>query len=179
MLAQFDATRDLRGTFYVLDDWKLKHEELRVELENRLGVDLADNGNSFRSCFQFVEKKKPGQVHRRVKVYNKLLMFLQSETVQKGIGMNLRSVFYSNAKMYKALREACEDGLTRVEISYYAADHQQEQQLFDEDRLDRYEVDLNLATEALCKVEGICHEVPMATLFEQFQLEAKKSQMFV
>jgi len=30
VLAQFDATRDLRGTFYVLGDWKLKHEELRV-----------------------------------------------------------------------------------------------------------------------------------------------------
>ena len=89
MLAQFDATRDLRGYFYCLDDWKLKHEELRVELENRFGVDLKDNGNSFESCLQFLETQKPGQVYRRIKVYNKLLALLQSESAQKGIGMNL------------------------------------------------------------------------------------------
>ena len=44
---------------------------------------------------------------------------------------------------------------------------------------DRFEVDLDLAMTALCKIEGICHELPMTTLFENFQQVVKQSQLFV
>ena len=72
-LAKFDATRDLRGTFYCQEYWKEKHEELREELENCFGTNLNDNGNSFSSCFQFEEQPRPGHIRRRFKVYNKML----------------------------------------------------------------------------------------------------------
>ena len=32
---------------------------------------------------------------------------------------------------------------------------------------------------ALCEVEGICHELQMATFFEHFQHKAKRHQLFV
>lgn len=121
----------------------------------------------------------PSQLTRRFKVYNKLLALLQSESVAKGLGMNLGGVYYSNVKMYKELREACHDGLTRIEISYCAADYQQEKEFYVKERLDRFEVDLDIATAALNAVEGICHEVPMATLLEHFQQVAKAKQFFV
>ena len=88
-----------------------------------------DNGNSFESCFQFVEQPEPGRIRRRIKVYNKLLQLTQSESVQKSISMNTKAIFYSDAKMYNELRQASNDGLTRIEISYYPADYQQEQEL--------------------------------------------------
>ena len=69
-----------------------------------------------------MEKQKPGEVYRRFKVYNKLLAFLQSETAKKGIGMNLQAVYYSSPQMYSALHESLDEGLCRIEISYYAPD---------------------------------------------------------
>jgi len=76
ILAQFDVTRDLRGTFYCLEDWKKKYDELRVLLEDRFGVDFRNNGNSFESCFQFEGHLKPDNLKVRIKYYNKLLAFL-------------------------------------------------------------------------------------------------------
>ncbi len=46
--------------------------------------------------------------------------------------------------MFQELREACHDGLTRLEVSYYPADRQQERQLFKDDFHDLTEVHLNL-----------------------------------
>jgi len=97
----------------------------------------------------------------------------------KGIGMNLAAVFYSDPKMFKELREASGDGLSRVEISYYPADRKQERRLFKEDFQEYAEVHLDLANAAFCKLEGVCHELPMKTLFEHFQEKAKTSQLFV
>ena len=94
-------------------------------MENCFGTNLNDNGNSFSSCFQFEEQPRPGHIRRRIKVYNKLLALTQCASVQKSIGMNTKAIFYSDAKMYKELREACQEGLGRIEISYYAEDHKQ------------------------------------------------------
>ena len=55
-----------------------------------------------------------------MKVYNKLLAWLTSETAKKAIGMNLKAVYYSSPKMYSELNQSREEGLCRIEISYYA-----------------------------------------------------------
>ena len=137
-------------------------------MENHFGVYFKNNGNSFASCFQYVEmagadedEAEPRRMLRRIKVYNKVLAFLQSETAKKGIGMNLKTIYYSGAKMYKKLREAVDFGLCRIEISYSPVDRQQEQELYVEDFPDRAEVDLDNAFRALCRVKGICYELPM------------------
>jgi len=148
-------------------------------LEDSFGLHLKSNRNSFESCFQFVSKPKPGHMKLRIKVYNKLLAFLQSRTAMMGIGTNLAAVYYSVPKMFQELREACHDGLARIEISYYPANRQQERQLFKEDFGDLAEVHLNLAQAALCRLDGVCHELPMKTLFEHFQQEAKAKQLLV
>ena len=126
ILAQFDATRDLRGTFYCLEDYKAKHAELCGHLEDRFGVTFTNNGNSSASCLQFVCKATSAWFELRIKVYNKLLAFLQSRTAKMQVGMNLQAIYYSDPKMFQELREACHDGLTRLEVSYYPADRQQE-----------------------------------------------------
>ncbi len=50
LLVQYDATRDVRGTFYCLENWREKHEELRLQLNGISGGRFKDNGNSFASC---------------------------------------------------------------------------------------------------------------------------------
>ena len=97
----------------------------------------------------------------------------------KGIGMNLAAVFYSDPKMFKELREASGDGLSRVEISYYPADRKQERRLFKEDFQEYAKVHLDLAQAAFNSLEGVCHQLPMVALFEHFQEKAKASQLFV
>ena len=56
ILHKFDATRDLRGSFYAPKDWKMKRKELGQALEREFGMSLRDNGNSFDSCFQYEGK---------------------------------------------------------------------------------------------------------------------------
>ena len=136
VLVQFDATRDVRATFYVLYDWRAKHKELGKQLAERFGTAFRNNSNSFASCFQFVQVKPlfreqggPFDVERRIKVYDKHLSLFQSEGVMKSIGMNTKAIFYSPAKMYQELREACHDGLARIEISYGVESLEQEKVL--------------------------------------------------
>ena len=94
-MGQFDVTQDLKGCFWGGDDWKDKWQELRERLENVLDTSLTNTGNSFESCFQYVEKLRPGKVHRRIKIYNKLLQLLQSRTAMMGLGMNTDAIFNS------------------------------------------------------------------------------------
>ena len=42
-------------------------------LEEVFGVKLRNNGNTFSTCFQFVEQRKAHTPYRRIKVYNKTL----------------------------------------------------------------------------------------------------------
>ena len=56
LISVFDATRDLQGFFYAIGNWREKHKLLKERLEEKLGIELTNNGNSFNTCFQFVEK---------------------------------------------------------------------------------------------------------------------------
>jgi hypothetical protein len=49
---------------------------MRQALQEGFNCAFTDNGNSFTSCFQFVEASVDGQPHRRLKVYNKFLSLL-------------------------------------------------------------------------------------------------------
>ena len=72
-MAQFDVTQDLRGCFWGGNDWMDKWMELKGVLEFGMNTTLKGTGNSFESCFQYVEKLSPGKVYRRIKIYNKQL----------------------------------------------------------------------------------------------------------
>ena len=52
-LAQFDTTMDFKGTFYELNDWELAHQNICHWFKIWKFGNFTDNGNSFRSCFQF------------------------------------------------------------------------------------------------------------------------------
>ena len=54
-IAQFDATRDLKGTFYSLDPIQYYYNALKEQLEESFSIKLKNNGNTFNTCFQYVE----------------------------------------------------------------------------------------------------------------------------
>ena len=79
-----------------------------------------DNGNSFETCFQFVGHTKKDELDIRIKVYWKSLAYIQSESVMKSLGMNMKSIYFPSIRMGMALRESQDLGTSRVEITYTA-----------------------------------------------------------
>ena len=118
ILPQFDVTRDVGGCFWVQDDWRQKHEALKKALQNEFQTVLRNNGNSHESCFQFEERARPDRPSMRIKIYNKIMSLLQSESVKKAVGMNTNLLYYPSAHMQKTLQEFKYEGVTRIEISY-------------------------------------------------------------
>ena len=78
------------------------------------------------SCFIFTEDHREGHLTRIVKIYNKVLDLLQSESVRKPISMSTNELFSPSVWISSELREACDDGLTRFEIAYKAPDMEAE-----------------------------------------------------
>ena len=135
-LPQFDVTRDLGGCFWAKGDWRRKHEAIRKALQSEFKTVLRNNGNSMQSCFQFEETPRPDRPSIRIKVYDKLLSLMQHETVQKRIGMNTSTLYYPSLHLNKTLKEFKHEGITRVEISYYADSVQSEDKLINGEFID-------------------------------------------
>ena len=55
---------------------------------------------------------------------------MQSESVQKSVGMNYKSLFYPSVRMGCALKETQDTGLSRIEITYTALSRDAENELF-------------------------------------------------
>ena len=55
ILAQIDMTRDLRGTFFIIDDWPNKAAVMKTMMEQAFDTKLKLWRNSFSSCLQFEE----------------------------------------------------------------------------------------------------------------------------
>jgi len=117
------------GTFYVQDGWQQKYEDLRQAFQAAFGRVFSNNGNSFESCFQFQQPAWPGQLTLRIKIYNKLLALLTSESVKMSLGMNTNKIWYSTIQMQKILREFQDEGVLRIEISYTASSYKAEEEL--------------------------------------------------
>ena len=120
VVTKVDVTRDLLGSFYAKGDWKSKHQELAIALEKQFGIRFKDNGNSFDSCYQFATTVERDHLRIRVKYYWKYLAFLQSESVQKAIGMNTKAIFNPNVRMGQSLIACKDQGISRIEITYSA-----------------------------------------------------------
>ena len=56
----------------------------------------------------------------RIFHFHKLGAMFQSRTVQKAIGMSTESIMYPGYIMGNQLKEAWSEGLTRIEVSFYA-----------------------------------------------------------
>ena len=120
MMTVFDVTRDLQGFFYAKGNWRDKYNLMKEKLEENLGIEFANNGNSFNTCFQFVEKQDDNKIYRRIKVYNKTIALFQSAGPRSGIGMNTNMLFAPQQPMLNSIRKTEEEGMTRIEISYYS-----------------------------------------------------------
>ena len=131
VVTKVDVTRDLIGSFYAKGDWKSKHQELAIALEKQFGIRFKDNGNSFDSCLQFESQDPYGDFKVRVKYYWKNLQLLQSESVQKSLGMNTKAIFYPSVRMGRVLLEGANHGISRIEISYTVSSCDAESQFFD------------------------------------------------
>lgn len=118
LLAKFDATRDMKGTFYVVGELETQFNVLKTVLERRFQTKLCANANTHQSCLQFDEWPAETTYFRRFKVYNKVLQLLQSVAPQKAVGINTNAIYNPQQRMLKALVEAANEGVTRLEISY-------------------------------------------------------------
>ena len=158
-LGKLDVTRDVAGSFYAKGDWKEQHKVIKEALQNEFGAIFRDNGNSFDTCFQFVGTYIVGLLDLRIKLYWKGLALVQSESVTKAVGMNMKGLFYPSIRMRKALRESQNRGLTRIEITYTALNRAGENALlyplFHHDARQ----DLDKVERALRKVANICWHI--------------------
>ena len=94
IVSKFDATRDLRGTFFVADDAFAGtcHQLLR-SLEEKFRIKLRVDKNSYSTCLQFEQISDAPGVRKHFKVYNKVVQQFQSEAPQKAVGMNTNALF--------------------------------------------------------------------------------------
>ena len=178
-LKKFDATRDVAGTFYALGDWRAKHAEIRRALECAFGVTLRNNGNSFASCFQFEEKARPDRPSLRIKVYNKLLHLLQSDSAAKRVGMNTNAIYYPSMRMQKVMQNFQNEGVTRIEITYSADSVPAENELPHTHLADRAKRDIGKVLEILNQAAGIGYRLGMMELLQAFADNAKQAQLFI
>ena len=179
VVAQLDITRDLKGTFYVVGDWPVKHSQLKRLLEKQFKTKLSLGKNSFNSCFQFEEEAADQHLFRRFKVYNKILQLLQSETPQKAVGMNTNALFNPPSRLLDAIVESRDAGMTRLEISYYAKSTAAQAEYFEEDFESRAVRDLDRFNTCLNQLKGACFRLPLLDLLESFQTESRSRQVFL
>ena len=130
VVSKVDVTRDIGGSLFTKQDWRVKHSELATALEERFGFKFRDNGNSFDSCYQFEGRGQTGLLKVRVKYYWKNLQMIQSESVVKSLGMNTKAIFYPTVRMGRALKESSNQGMSRIEITYTAPNRAAENELF-------------------------------------------------
>ena len=130
VVTKVDVTRDIGGSLFAKQDWRVKHSELAAALEERFGFEFRDNGNSFDSCYQFEGRSQTDLLKVRIKYYWKNLQMMQSESVVKSLGMNTKAIFYPTVRMGRALKESSNQGMSRIEITYTATNRAAENELF-------------------------------------------------
>ena len=115
----------------------------------------------------------------RVKYYWKSLALIQSESVMQSIGMNMKALFYPTVRMNLALRESQEQGQSRIEITYTATTKEAEDELLDQEFVDRAKIDLNKAEDALNRVTGLVWHLPLRNLLDSFVAATKGHQLLI
>jgi len=179
ILTKIDVTRDLGGSFYAVGDWKAKHRQLAKELEFWFQDPFTDNGNSFDSCFQFKAPEREGKFGMNIKIYLKSLSSIQSESVQKALGMNMKGILYPNIRMGLAQKESQELGMTRIEISYSAATKDVENDLLHPLFQDYATRDINLVQTALSNIDGVIWHIPLTKLMNSFIELSRPNQLLI
>ena len=81
--------------------------------------------------------------------------------------------------MLAALTESLREGLTRIEISYYADTKLAQDQLLQPDYAVEMSSDLNIVRNALNSAVGLCYRVPFQRLMEVFQDKCKSKQLYI
>ena len=93
--------------------------------------------------------------------------------------MNTNAVFFPNAHMAPAHRQALNTGLTRVEISYHAADLSGQEELLDDTFVNVSSYGLNCVENALRLTENVTWRIGLPEMLSTFDLAAKANQLLV
>jgi hypothetical protein len=67
------------------------------------------------TCLNFVFGEK--EIDYRVKIYNKWINLLESESVSKLISMGTKALFFCSATMFDKHKDCINNGITRVEVT--------------------------------------------------------------
>ena len=90
--------------------------------------------------------------------------------------MNMKAIYHPRTRMAQALKETAENGMSRIEITYSADSIEGEEQLLGEDFFKESINDLDLALEAINKVDGLCWRVHLGELIDKFIELARPNQ---
>lgn len=120
----------------------------------------------------------------RVKVYNKLLSLFQSCGPIKTLGMNTQGIFRPSITQLKVLKESAEDGLTRIEVSYYAREIEQEELYWTKDLTEKAAEDIRQVELALLKASRfrqstLCFSLSHRSFLKAFEEKAKQHQLCI
>ena len=91
----------------------------------------------------------------------------------------MQGLFCSTVRMGMALRESCNKGQSRIEITYTATDVAGEDEILHGFFPDRAKVDLDRAERALSRVDGLCWHIPICEMLDRFSTAAKRSQLLI
>ena len=93
--------------------------------------------------------------------------------------MNTNAIFFTNAHMALAHRQALKTGLTRVEISYHAADLSGQELLLDDMYVNSTSYGLDCVQRALRETENVTWQIGLPEILSTFDLAAKANQLLV
>jgi len=82
--------------------------------------------------------------------------------------MNTSAIYYPSVAMQKTIREFKNDGITRVEISYYADSIEAEDIILDDNFVDRANKDIDAVKSIFDKTTGIIYQLGMKKLLQSF-----------
>ena len=141
-----------------------------------LDLNIADN--SMDTCFQFVERPNDNKITVRIKVYNKLQQMIQSKTSWMAVGSNLQHIFYPEFLMRGKILEACDLGLTRIEVSFYSSCKEVEQELVNEDCILEAGSLISDIKDVFNLVDGIIYSIPTCEMLSCIQDGCRSNQLY-
>ena len=82
--------------------------------------------------------------------------------------MNIKPLYYPSVRMGQALSESRNEGQSRIEITYSAANEEAEAEILNGFFYLRTEIDLDRVERALKSVDGLCWHLPIHHLLDEF-----------
>ena len=93
--------------------------------------------------------------------------------------MKTNNLYAPNQRILKAIKATLNEGLSRIEISYYAKTKEVESKLLTDEMAFKMKEELNIVFNTLNQLSGICYRVPLIKFFNTFEENCKYRQLYI